>query len=223
MPRHNPKLNCVSESILLPCGNVETILLDERYAPYEKRGARIENLCGSFTEFVPTRGYESVLQQNGSQREFYHVQGNVVVHQGKGTFMAVRGMGGLVKIARELRLSSPANTVHMAVITSKLGKRAQVTSAGLLETTLASHKNLVRIKGRIYEHTNSVCFSLQSFTQEPFKLAEAYVPTKNDWTVTGRGMLIIRLIWQRLEWSEEVERCCLGFCDRATEWLLSCC
>jgi hypothetical protein len=223
MPRQNPRVDCVSESILLPCGAVETILLDERYAPYEKRGARIENLCGSFAEFVQTGGFEKVLTKNGSQRELYHLQGNVVVNQGKGAFMAVRGMAGLTSIARALRLSSPANVVHMAVITSKLGKRAQVTTDGLLETTLAKHSALVRIKGRIYEHTNSVCFSVQSFQQAPLHLPEAYVPDKNDWTVTGKGMLIIRLIWQRLEWSDEVERSCLAFCNRATEWLLSCC
>lgn len=223
MPRHNRRRDCIRESILLPDGGIETILLDERYAPYQKRGARIENLCGSFSEFVDTRGYEKVLQKNGSQREFYHVQGNVVVNQGKGAFMAVRGMSGLSTIARSLQLSSTRNVVHMAVITSKLGKRAQVTNAGLLETSLAKHGSVIRVKGRIYEHTNSVCFSVKSFTQAPFLIPAACAPDKNDWTVTGRGMLIIRLIWQSLEWTEDVEQSCLSFCDSVAEWLLSCC
>lgn len=223
MPRHNHRVDCVSESILLPNGDVETILLDERYTPYSKRGARIENLCGSFTESVHTGGLEKVLTKTGTQRELYHLQGNVVVNQGKGAFMAARGMAGLVRLARTLNLSSPANVVHMAVITSKLGKRAQVTSGGLLESTLARHSDLVRVKGRIYEHTNSVCFSVLRFDRAPFILPAECAPDKNDWTVTGKGMLLIRLIWQRLDWTLETEQACLAFCDRATEWLHNSC
>jgi len=223
MPRPNRRVDCVPESVLLPDGHIGSILLDERYAPYSRRGARIENLCGSFTEYVRTDGLESVLFKNGSQKEMYHFQGNVVVNQGKGSFMAARGRTGLKKLARALRLSGPSNVVHMAVLTSKLGKRAQVTAAGLLETTLQRYPSQVRVKGRIYEHTNSVCFSVESFDQDPFQLPPEYAPDKNDWTVTGKGMLIIRLIWQRLEWTDEAERACLAFCDRATEWLHGCC
>ena len=41
--------------------------------------------------------------------------------------MAARGMEGLAGLARSLKLSSPRSVVHMAVLTSKLGKRAQVS------------------------------------------------------------------------------------------------
>ena len=36
-------------------------------------------------------------------------------------------------------------------------------------------------------------------------------------------MVIIRLIWHHLEWSENAESACLAFCDRATDWLRTCC
>lgn len=225
MPRQNPRSCCVHESILKPDGSVETILLDERYTPYSRRGARIENLCGSFTQaLVNSTDLNKVLIKTGSQREFFHLHGNVVLNQGKAAFMAVRGMTGLESIARSLKLPSPKNVVHMAVITCKLGKRAQVSTSGLLESTLARYSPKVSVKGRIYEHTNSVCFSVASFREPPFCLHDSCtVPDKNDWTVTGKGMLIIRLIWHRLEWSRDVERHCLDFCDRTAEWLVSCC
>ena len=81
MPRHNRRAQSVPESILMPTGGVETILLDERYSPYTRQGARIENLCGSFGEFVPVRGLERVTSRTGTQRELFHLHGNVVVNQ----------------------------------------------------------------------------------------------------------------------------------------------
>jgi hypothetical protein len=213
----------VPESVLLPTGGVDMVMLDERYAPYGRQGARIENLCGSFTEFVPTQALESVLTRTGTQRELFHLQGNVVVNQGKGAFMAVRGVSGLQRLSKSLGLSSAGNVVHMAVLTSKLGKRVQVASAGLLEASLGRHSEHVRVKGRIYEHTNSVCFELLRFDQGPFKMPLELCPDSNDWTVTGRGMVIIRLVWRNLEWTLAAEEACLGLCDRATEWLQACC
>lgn len=223
MPRHTKRSHSVPESILMPSGGVETILLDERYCPYARQGARIENLCGSFGEFVSIQGLERVMHKTGTQRELFHLHGNVVVNQGKGAFMAVRGMDGLARLSRSLKLSSPRSVVHMAVLTSKMGKRAQVSSNGLLEASLALHHEQVRVKGRIYEHTNSVCFTVLKFDQAPFMLPEEYRPDSNDWTVTGKGMVIIRLIWHHLQWSEPAETACLAFCDRATEWLRTCC
>lgn len=224
MPRHNKRaLECVQECILLPSGVVRNIMLDERYTPYSRQGARIENLCGSFTEYVSTTGLGTVICRNGGQKELFHVHGNVVVNQGKGAFMAARGFACLSQLARALRLSGPSNVVHMAVITSRLGKRAQVSAHGLLEANLARQSELVRVNGRIYEQTNAVRFNVVSFAHPPFDLPAQYIPDKNDWTITGKGMVIIRLIWRQLEWTQEGEDACLQLCDRATEWLRGCC
>ncbi len=153
-----------------PSGGVDTILLDDRYAPYEKQRARIENLCGSFTERVCTSGLLPVLSRSGMQHELYHQDGNVTISQGKGSFLAVRCYEGIVSLAHALQLETPRNTVHMVVITSRTGRRAQVCNAGLLEASLARHKTLVRVSGRIYEHTNSVAFSVRRY---PHPLAHA--------------------------------------------------
>jgi len=161
MPRRNIRSLSIRERVLRPSGGVDTILLDDRYAPYEKQRARIENLCGSFTERVCTSGLELVRVRTGMQYELFHQDGNVTVSQGKGSFLAVRCYEGIVSLARALQLDTPRNTVHMVVITSRIGRRAQVSNAGLLEASLARHRALVRVSGRMYEHTNSVGFSVR--------------------------------------------------------------
>ena len=57
----------------------------------------------------------------------------------------------------------------------------------------------------------------------PFFMPLACRPDNNDWTVTGKGMVIIRLIWKNLEWTQEVEDSCLTLCNDVTDWLQSCC
>lgn len=166
MPRQNRHSMCVRERVLRATGGIDTILLDERYTPYDRQPPRIENLCGSFTEYVPSAGLHGVLSQSSCQRELFHLHGNVVLSQviliyphtrmlpaeegvlrpsqGRGAFLAVRGIDGLEALSKALRLSSAGNTVHMVVLTSKIGKRAQVSSAGLLETSLNQQKGQVR-------------------------------------------------------------------------------
>ena len=129
MPRYNRRSISVRESVLRSSGSVETILLDERYAPYDRQGARIENLCGSFTEFVHSSPLLSVISSASGQREMFHLHGNVVLHNGRGSFLAVRGMAGLERLSRALHISSPRNVVHMVVLTSKIGRRVQVSSS----------------------------------------------------------------------------------------------
>lgn len=127
MPRHNKRSMTVRERVLLPEGGVETIMLDDRYTPYDRQNPRIENLCGSFTEFVQTAGLHTVIAKATGQKELYHLHGNVVINQGRGSFLAVRGMHGLRSLSQALGLSTPRNVVHMVVLTSKMGRRVQVS------------------------------------------------------------------------------------------------
>lgn len=241
MPRHARHSMCVVERVLRPEGSVETILLDERYAPYDKQRARIENLCGSFTEYVHSDGLRSAVNKTKGQKELYHLHGNVTISQGRGSFLAVRGYEGLSRLSSALGLSSPRNTVHMIVLTSKIGKRVQVSSAGMLETALLRKAEAIRVLGRIFEHTNSVGFSITRSTRPtclpqgqcvtvscrfeapPFQLESPFHPDSNDWTVTGKGMVIIRMVWRGLEWTREAEDACTDLCNRVTDWLRGCC
>ncbi len=47
-------------------------------------------------------------------------------------------------------------------------------------------------------------------------------PDNNDWTVTGKGMVITRLVWKRQEWTQEAEDACLAVCDAMVDWLQEC-
>jgi hypothetical protein len=222
MPRYQARQLFVPEAILLENGEIGSVLLDRRYTPYAKQGARIENLCGSFTEYVHTDGLAQVVKKTGTQKEIFHLHGNVVINQGKGAFMGVRGMAGLEKLARAINISTPGNVVHMAVMTSKIGRRVQVSCNGLLETNLERHREHLRVEGRLYEHTNAVRFTLTKFEAPQFRLPRAMVPDNNDWMVTGKGMLIIRLSWRRVAWTREIEAECLALCERVLAWLDEC-
>ena len=220
MPKRLHREACVPEAVLQADGQVRTIMLDERYQPYPGKEARLENLCGSFTERVCVTDLQGVLvdthTQFGRQREVFNVHGNASIHRGKANFMGVRSMEALEALARGLNLSSAGNTVHMAVICAKIGMRVQVTSSGLLETSLESafSKNL-RVEGRMYDHTNTVRLSVHTFSTDGgvFHLEKRFWPTKNDWTITGRGTVMVRLSWKRIEWTRECEAACLSLCD----------
>ena len=243
MPRHSKHSICIHERVLRPEGGVETILLGERYAPYDMQRARIENLCGSFAQYVHSSSLRWVVRRTNGQRELYHLHGNATISHGRGSFLAVQGYRGLESLSKALGLTSLRNTVHMVVLTTKIGKRAQVSSGGLLEASLQRQTPAVRVMGRIFEHTNSVGFTINRwglawcpefpaaaddflgarFEALPFSLPPAFRPDSNDWTVTGKGMVIIRMVWRGLEWTREVEEACTGLCNRVTDWLRDCC
>lgn len=221
---------CIPESILNSAGRIQTILLDDRYTPYARQKARIENLCGTFSEYVSMAGLDRVSRGAGTQKEIFHLHGNVVISQGKGAFMGARGLHGIQRLARALSLSSARNVVHMAVFTTKLGKRVQVSSNGLLETNLERHSEHLRVEGRMYEHTNTVRFAVTKFEAPQFRIPKEMQPDNNDWMVTGKGMIIIRFSWKGVDderrglaWTREAEDACLGLCERVTEWLRCCC
>lgn len=228
MPRRHARHICVPESILLSSGGIETVLLDERYTPYTSQRARIENLCGSFTERVSGAGLDGVLVKTntcfGRQRELFHLCGNVTVNREKGSFMGARGLAGLERLASVLQLSSAGNAVHMVVLCSKLGKRVQVTAGGLLETSILEQAGQkVRIGARHFDHTNTVRFTVQKFEGPVFEMPDALHPENNDWTITGKGTVMIRLTWKHMEWTAAAEEACLALSNRVTAWLRTCC
>ena len=137
--------------------------------------------------------------------------------------MGVRSAAGLERLSRVLNLESARNVVHMVVLTSKMGKRAQVSSKGLLETNLERHSRHLRVEGRPYDNTNTVRFTVTRFEAPQFRIAPAFKPDNNDWMVTGKGMVIIRLSWRRIPWTADVESECLDLCNRVTGWLSECC
>jgi len=226
MPRISISEDTIPESILLDDGKVTTIMLDIKYSPYEKQIPRIENICGSFREAVPSQGLEGVLIKTktpfGIQREIYHIEGNIILNQSKASFMGARSFDGLEKLSQSLNISTPRNNVHMVVFCMKLGKRVQVTPCGLLETNIARKQPLIRIQGRLYEQNNTARFCIKRF-EGLFQLNTAYKPDNNDWGVTGKGTVLSRMTWKHINWTQEVETECLKLCSRVASWLETCC
>jgi len=225
MPRISVK-DVIPESILLEDGKVKTIMLDVKYSPYVQQSPKIENICGSFREAVPTQGLKGVLIKTntpfGIQREIYHIEGNIILNQCKASFMGARSFDGLEKLSQSLNLTSPKNNVHMVVFCMKLGKRVQVTPCGLLETNIARKQPLIRIQGRLYEQNNTARFCIRRF-EGIFQLDPACRPDNNDWGVTGKGTVLTRMTWKHVNWTQEIETECLSLCSRVSSWLASCC
>ena len=222
MPKRVDRAACVPEMVIQPNGATDTVMLDERYRPYVAQEPRIENLCGCFTSDVALEGLAgAVVSTNsnfGRQKEVFHIHGNVAINNRKGLFMGVRDMCGLEKLASALALPNSGNQVHMAVICGKIGARMQVKSSGLLENRLLYHPTNIRVEGRLYDHTNTVRMCVKSFTDDGiFALARQYRPEKNDWTVTGKGTVMIRFTWKRIEWTHDCEAACLEVCSRIVE------
>lgn len=229
MPKRTERCDCVPESVLRADGEVQTIMLDERYTPYASQGARIENLCGVFKEPVAPPDISPVLTMTlsafGRQREVFNVHGNAAIHHGRANFMGVRSAAGLEGLARGLNLTSVDNAVHMAVMCGKTGQRVQVSASGLLENVLLNRfARHLRVEGRMYDQTNTVRLSIHTFCANPdadpnaegvFYLPRAYWPDRNDWTVTGRGTVMTRFTWRkhRVEWTRECEAACLALCN----------
>jgi hypothetical protein len=233
MPKRRRHANCVPERILREDGEEDTVMLDERYRPYKGQAARVENICGAFTEMISTEHLKGVLtetnNQFGRQKEVFSLHGNVSISKGKATFMGARNAQSIDRLADALGLSSPKNVAHMVVICAKTGKRIQVRSSGLLECRLTnSWGHYLRIENRMYDHTNTVRMSVRHFvdpipdgTTPTFALDAAYRPDKNNWTITGRGTVMARFAWVSIEWTPECEAACLALCDRVVKRCLT--
>jgi hypothetical protein len=154
-------------------------------------------------------------------------------------FRGAGGFAGITRIARDIGLECPRNRVHLAILSARTGKcelltggceltlastgvRAQTTPSGYLETFLAGrHGKAVRVIGRLEENCGNVRFTIKSFTDE-FDLAERLVPLSNDWTVTGKGAVIARFVWEDLAWGREEEERIRELCDRVAGLVKAC-
>jgi hypothetical protein len=228
MPRKPLRQPSLRQDILVH-GKLTTVTLDaHRFRPYPRQPARIENLCGSFRERIFRENFATALVHTpscfGDQPQLHHLEGNVTICGAKACFMGARSFEGLARLSRAMRLSEPKCVVYIGVFCVKLGVRIQVSPGGLLETNLRRHAGTVRVEGQLLENNNSLRFDVGNFEREgPFALEPAYRPAHNDWTVTSKGTVILRMNWSRIEWSQQCEDACLRMCERAADALRECC
>ena len=137
------------------------------------------------------------------------------------TNTANRGIKSLTRLGASLYLEDPKSKVHMAVLTARLGRRVQVSWLGYLETKLQAYAGKIRFTPRLDENNNSVRIEIKQFTKE-FEIDPSIKPLTNDWTVTGKGAVIIRFTWDAIWWTERVEEKVIEYAERVVELLDQC-
>ena len=199
-------------------GKVRREDLGVKYTPYARSRPEVQNLCGSFTAPLYLGCLQGAVMRNsttfGYTKSLYHLHGNVTVHDMKASYMGCKGVRAITELARSLKMDTPRNKTHMAVFTFRLGKSAQCTRGGYVETMiLRNHAGYMEAMSRGFEENNSTRFTVAYF-KGLFDLSPALVPTKNDWTLTCKGVVIGRMTWADMDWTEETERHLLSFCDK---------
>ena len=85
--------DCVPMTVMA-ASKPSVILLDEKYAPYPRRGVQIENICGIFATYVELGMLHGLIVDTitpfGVQHMLHHVEGNLIVDQGRGFFKGCR-------------------------------------------------------------------------------------------------------------------------------------
>jgi len=109
----------------------------------------------------------------------------------------------------------------MAVLTARLGRRVQVSWLGYMETKLQAYGGKISFTPRLDDNNNSVRIEVKRFIQE-FEIDPSIKPLTNDWTVTGKGAVIIRYTWDSIWWTEDVERMVIEFTGRVVGLLDGC-
>ena len=225
MPRTIVKKFIVPETVLLH-GKLISVMLDGKHMPYGATEPRVENLCGSFKERVFPENMQPALVHTmtcfGDQPQLHHLEGNVTLCSGKACFMGARSFKGVEKLSKALCLSTPANVIYIGVFCMKLGKRVHVSDGGLLETNFNRFDGKIRVAGRLFEQCNTMRFEITNFKHKPFFMEERFRPFRNDWTITGKGTVILRMTWKKMEWSQECEDACLDLCSRMAGVLKIC-
>lgn len=103
----------------------------------------------------------------------------------------------------------------MAVFACHVGQLLDVSPMGLVETVVQD----MGYKGyRSIDGTNAFKFTLNEL-QWKMVCEDAY-PRSNDWTMTTRGSVVVRLTWDVCEWSQELENSLLRACDNQIQCIM---
>lgn len=111
----------------------------------------------------------------------------------------------------------------MGVLTARLGRRVQVSWLGYLDTRLqATYMKYIKFTPRLDDNNNSVRFEIKDFSGG-FEIEESIKPLTNDWTVTGKGAVIIRFTWKPMWWTEAEEDRVIKYAGKIVGLLDACC
>lgn len=191
---------------------IKYLTLDSRFQVYTKRPARIENICGQFKNRVDRSIYNQVCMSTqtcmGPQLDVYNINGNACLLNrvpDYPLFKGCRNIGNARGLAHDMGIDDPLVIVHMSVASACMGILIDVRPNGLMSHIL---RKLDLYPYHMVDVTNSIRFRVS--TLFPFTKT---MPRSNDWTITTRGVVVIRMVWNSLEWTAEIEAEYLKFCD----------
>jgi hypothetical protein len=205
---------------LLQQGKIVHLDLGMRYQPYRRKAVSIENICGKFVKKVDSRKIKPATVLNktcmGWQHEVYNIHGNATFskkNQGKMVFKGCRNYKDVQDLGKDLSIQNQDKTVqtivHMAVFSAHVGQLLDVSPMGLVETMI---EELGYQGYRSIDGTNAYKFSLNEHQWK--MVCEDAFPRSNDWTMTTRGSVVVRLTWDYCEWSQELEDSLLEMCEK---------
>jgi len=189
----------------------------------------VKNLCGRFTTYL--QGYLShgpVSSESargfGRHQELFHVHGTVTVHCGVAYFRGCAGVASVRALSRDLFFETPVCEVFMGVFKVCLGRRLDTSPGCFLESCVRARFRCLRVINRIEEIHQSVKLHSERYDPEELPyLTGDLVPSSLDVTVTGKGVVLLRLSWRKCPWGEDVESSALRFCGWLGDRLRECC
>ena len=197
--------------------------------PPPASAAVLENVCGAFLRHYEWPLHQAVQNRPtwlfGRPREMYHIEGNVYVHRGRAHFRACRGIASIRRLAAALRLPDPACVVHMCVFRLALGRRVHTGHGCYLEGQLQRRFRSLRVCCRLMDMNSLVKLRIDRFdrAEMPFFDAHSPPPTCVDATVSGQGIVIVRVSSRACAWDADREALLLRFCDWLGAELAECC
>jgi hypothetical protein len=211
-------------------GRVSRVVSVQVSRPLGARPAVVENLCGRYRgTFERGAGHDGVTLPSSrafaSMREMYHLEGTLFLFRQRVHFKGCHSAGGLAAIARDLNLDGDTRPdVYMAVFSLTLDRFVHTYHGCYLENRLTERFGSIRVCHRMFDMNMLVKLQVDRFCHREMPgLTEALAPASMGIMVSKKGVVLIRMAWPSLEWSEGVERRLLDFCNWLGGAVRECC
>lgn len=144
----------------------------------------------------------------GWQEDVYNIYGNgtYLDHTtGKMIFRGCRNLCAINQFASDLGMDSPTVQVNMMVCAGAIGHLMDVRPGGLVEHVITK---MGLAPYRVMDTTNAIRFSVSKQDWQAI-----ICPKHNDWTITTKGSVIVRMTWDKVMWTHEIENNVLQTCN----------
>lgn len=204
---------------VLKNGIVTDHVLSEKYTHYPFKECRMENICGHLFShaYSPTVRKAAVKGTGcmGWKHDIYSIYGNgslMTLASNNIFFKGCRNLKGLHLFAQDMGIENFSNQVHMSVTSGCLGMLIDIRNGGLAYNVL---RKMLLHPYYAADSTNSI-----RFRKSPFIDLGGVYPKTNDWIITIRGCVIIRMTWDAQQWTQEIEEKLVRYCQAEINLLI---